>query len=142
VTLARRVTLGLWTGLLLSQGALFAPLLFVAIPDRFAAGRLAGLGFTIVGYASVAFGVLAVLLRARTVAGQRREALWALLPGALLVFSHVVLRPWMELARHSGANGAPGPEFGALHAAASVLYAIATLTVLVLWVRDERRAGA
>ena len=141
MTLARRLALGLWTGLLLAQGGLFAPLLFAQLPDRFTAGRIAGVGFTIVGYASLGLGVLVVGLRQRTVVGQRREALWVLLPGLLLVFSHIVLGPMMDAARHAGPGGSPAPEFGALHGAASALYALATLVVMVLWVREERRAG-
>ncbi len=141
MTLARRLALGLWTGLLLAQGALFAPLLFAELPDRFAAGRLAGVGFTVVGYASLAFGLLVIGLRQRTVVGQRRDALWVLLPGVLLVSSHMVLRPMMDAARNAGPGGAPAPEFGALHGTATALYAVATLIVAVLWVRDERRAG-
>jgi len=141
VTLARRLALGLWAGLLLTQGAVFAPLLFAQVPDRFAAGQLAGAGFTIVGYASLVFGALVVGLRQRTVVGQRRDAAWALLPGLLLVSSHIVLRPLMDAARHGGPGGTPAPEFGLLHGAATLIYGLATLVVVVLWVRDERRAS-
>ena len=139
--LARRLALGVWTGLLLAQGAVFAPLLFALLTDRALAGRLAGAGFAVVGYASLGFGVLVVLLRQRTVAGQRREAIWALLPGALLCLSHIGLRPLMDAARDSGPGGRPGPEFGALHGAATVIYAMATLLVFLLWLRSERRVS-
>ena len=47
----------------------------------------------------------------------------------------------MDAARHAGPGGSPAPEFGVLHGSASALYALATLIVAVLWVRDERRAG-
>ena len=129
--LARRLALGLWAGLLIAQGALFTPLLFAQIPDRLSAGRLAGAGFTIVGYLSLALGVLVACLRQRTVTGQRRDAAWALAPGLLLVLSHIILGPWIDEARASGPGGRPGPEFGALHGAATLVFGGVAMVLLL-----------
>lgn len=131
----RRLALGLWTGLLIGQAALFAPLLFATLPDRLQAGRIAGEGFTALTYASIGFAILVAALRHRTVGGQRREAAWALAPALLLCFSHFAIRPRFSLA-------APGsPAFAALHGTATGLYVVATLLCAALWIRDERRAG-
>lgn len=132
MSLARRLLLGLWSGWLVAQGAVFAPLAFAVGDDRASAGRLAGAGFTVVAYASVALGAAVYLCRPRTVGRRAREALYALAPGLILVVCHVALRPLMA---------AHGPGFALAHGVSSAGYGLATLTVLALWVRDERRAG-
>ena len=132
MSLVRRLLLGLWSGWLLAQGLVFAPLAFAQGTDREAAGRLAGAGFAAVAYASLALGVAVYLCRARTVGRRAREALYALAPGAILVASHLGLRPLM--AGH-------GPHFALAHGASSVAYLLASAAVVALWIRDERRAG-
>ena len=137
MTLYRRLVLGLWTGFLVAQGAVFAPLSFRVLAERAQAGALAGAGFAVMAYLSLAAGLLVVLLRTPTVAGRRRDMLLALAPAILLLFSHSMLRPRLHGA---GADGA-GSAFLLLHGAATLLYALSTAIVAWLWVREERRAA-
>jgi hypothetical protein len=110
----------------------FAPLAFAVGSDRAAAGQLAGAGFTLVAYASLALGAAVYLCRPRTVGRHAREALYAFLPGLILVACHLLLRPLMA---------AHGPGFALAHGASSAGYGLATIGVVALWVRDERRVG-
>lgn len=132
MNLLRRLLLGLWSGWLVVQGAVFAPVAFATLHDTATAGRVAGAGFTLVGYASLLFGAFVFGLRTRTVGGRAREFLLALGPGLLLVASHLMLRPLIS---------AHGAYFALAHGLGSLFYVAATVWVLALWVRDERRAG-
>ncbi len=132
MSLARRLLLGLWSGWLLAQGLVFAPLAFAVGLDRSAAGRLAGTGFMAVAYASLLLGTAVYLCRPRTVGRRVREAVFALVPGAILVGCHLGLRPLMAER---------GPYFAVAHGASSIAYLLATAAVIALWIRDERRAG-
>lgn len=141
MTVLRRLLLGLWAGLLLAQSGLYAPLLFEMLPDHALAGRVAGAGFRIVAYASLLFGLAVVACRSRTVTGQRRQALWALAPGLLMIISDLTLTPLMDSSRAGGPLGSHGPDFALWHGLASALYLVAGALVAALWVREERRAG-
>lgn len=141
MSLYRRLLLGLWTGLLFAQGGLFAPLAFALVPDRVQAGRLAGAGFLVTGYASVVFGLAIAFLGTRRVARQWVDVAWAMAPGFILVLSHLALGPLMDSSRASGPGGTPGADFGTLHGLSSGAYVLATVLAAALWVRDERLAG-
>lgn len=131
MTVWRRLALGLWSGWLVAQGAVFAPLAFAVLAERTTAGRFAAAGFTTVAYGSLGFGLVCYLLRPRTVGRQGRALLLALAPGALLLASHVALSPL--IAGH-------GPYFAAAHGAGTLIYGVATLLVLGMWWQDERRS--
>jgi len=136
--LARRLVLAVWLGVLLSISVLVTPLLFLRLADRHLAGELAGQLFTAVFWMSGAFGVALTLgawrhRDASTAAEHGR----ALVPVGLLAISEWLVRPALDTVR--AAAGADSGSFRMLHAASTVLYAAATLAVLVLAVREFRR---
>jgi hypothetical protein len=143
VSLARRLLLALWAGLLVTVGGLVAPTLFAVVPDRPLAGLIAGELFRRTTLISLALAVaLLVLVRlgakggdlARGAAGARM-----LPPAGLLALSEYAVRPLLEAARASG--GAGSSAFAAWHGVAALLYSAATLWTVALLVAELRHTG-
>jgi hypothetical protein len=130
VSLARRLTLGLWAGMLISVGAIVAPLLFATLEDRHLAGALAGRLFRVVACVSLAAALLVALVQPATVAGGLRRRLVPLLLAGLLLLA--------TFALHARAGG-EGAAFPLWHGLATGLYVLATAGVFALWLADERR---
>jgi hypothetical protein len=112
VRLARRLLLALWAGVLVTLGAIVAPVLFVTLADRQLAGRIAGELFRVATWGSVASAAL------------------------LLGASEWLVRPLLEAARAAG--GAGGAAFAAWHGVSSALYLAATLWLVAELVRELR----
>lgn len=126
-----RVLLVLWAGSLWSVAAWVAPLLFFGQPKRPLAVALAGRLFAIECYLGIAVALSALWLSGR------EKFLYLYLAAALLAVNEWALRPLMSAAHAHGAVW--GLTFGAWHAAAAVLYAIACLAALLLiWKNDLR----
>lgn len=131
---------GLWAGVLLTIGALVAPALF-AVLDRTLAGQTAGRLFTLEARISLVVAAVLLVLEYRRL---RRDT-WRLNPGrwspelllTLLAFvltavSHLALHPMIQAAK----TGQPmALSFAALHGMSSVLYALKTAAVLLLFWR-------
>ncbi len=117
--LARRLLLALWAGMLVSVGALAAPVLFATLADRHLAGTLAGALFRVVTVASAAIAALLAWIGTRRIEGAARLAA-ALGPARLRSAREWGVRPFIEAARAAGATG--GLAFGAWHGLATLLY--------------------
>jgi hypothetical protein len=127
---ARRLVLGLWSGMLVTVGAISAPVLFIALPERALAGRVAGLEFRVVALVSLLLALLLALMEPRTVGRPRRFRV--LVPAALLALMELI-HPLVERARGDA------DAFALWHGLATLLYVLAAGLVLALWVEEERR---
>lgn len=135
--LARRLLLALWAGVLVTLGAIVAPVLFVTLADRQLAGRIAGELFRVATWGSVASAalLLALAMRApRPDAAARSVGVVG--PALLLGASEWLVRPLLEAARAAG--GAGGAAFAAWHGVSSALYLAATLWLVAELVRELR----
>jgi hypothetical protein len=131
-----RLLASLWLGLVVTLGAVSAPVAF-AVLERPLAGRVAGMGFRIEAQVALGFA-LALFLLHRHLAAQRADAGQGsrvstdllLVLGALFctVLGYHALQPMMEAAR--AGQGAFG--FGALHGASSALFVLKGLLLLAL----------
>jgi hypothetical protein len=134
---------GLWAGVLVAIVAIAAPSAF-AVLDRAQAGLVARRLFMIEAHLAVALALALFMverLLARRAARETGASLFnanmVLLLGALFctVAGYFALEPMLEAAR-----AGKGPySFGALHAAASALYALKMALVLVLAWRTTAR---
>jgi hypothetical protein len=141
VSLAGRLLLAAWAGLLLTLGAVVAPTLFVVLADRHLAGFIAGNLFRTATVISAAMAAALVLLAARA-GGEpaRARQTQAVVPAILLSASEWLIRPQLDAARADG--GAGGGAFAAWHAVSSGLYWLATVWVVVALVRELRGEAA
>ncbi len=138
----RALLFALWAGMLLTVGALVAPLLFQALPERHLAGAVAGSLFRAAALTSLAIGALLLLHdRARSRSATAALPLAATLgPVALLLLSQFVVRPAIE-ALGTAAQLAPGSVFALWHTLSGALYWAAAAWVLVGLVRAIRQDG-
>jgi hypothetical protein len=144
VSLARRLLLALWAGLLVTLGGLVTPTLFAILPDRPLAGFIAGELFRRATALSMACALaLLALAGVRAPAGAAAHRapgeVLVVAPAALLALGEYGVRPLLAAARAAG--GAAGPAFIAWHAVAALLYVAATLGTVALLVRELRRTG-
>ncbi len=138
MTLARRLLLALWAGLLVSVGALVAPTLFSILANRLVAGRIAAELFRRATFASVVLALLVCTLGwYGTPARPVFRRLAPLAPAAALLLSEFAVRPVLEVARV--AQGAGSAAFIAWHAVSAALYALATLLTVVLLAEELKR---
>jgi hypothetical protein len=133
---------GLWAGMLATIAALAAPAAF-AVLERADAGRFVGRVFAQEAYASLAIGVvLLVVVRigARRSGASPFSAEMLLLLGTLFctVAGYFAIQPLMAEAR----AGKGSWSFGALHAASSVFFGLKLLLVAVLAFRLSRRPAS
>ena len=128
----RRLLPGLWAGLLLGVAALGTPSAF-ALLARADAGRVAGRMLAHEAYASLALGMVMLILErsaARRGAGPQFGAGVALAAGALFctIAGHFALLPLMEAAR----AGAGTYRFAELHAVSTAFYGVKLVLVIAL----------
>ncbi len=135
MTLARRLLLALWAGLLVGIGGLVAPTLFAILANRVVAGGIAAELFRRTTFVSIAVALVLCLVAPVARAGAAR--LWRLAPlgpAALLALGEFAVKPMLEAAR--AASGPAGRAFIAWHATSAALFALATLIVMALLVRE------
>ncbi|MEY2654743.1 MAG: hypothetical protein RLZZ524_1771 [Pseudomonadota bacterium] len=139
----------LWLGLVLTLGAVAAPMAFKVL-ERSLAGQFAGACFRLEAQLSLGAAMLLFLLH-RKIAQQHAEAGQGsrvstellLVLGALFctVLGHFALQPMMEAAR----AGDGMYSFGTLHGASSLLFLLKGVMLLVLVWRgtsgSPRRGG-
>lgn len=126
-----------WAGSLWTVGYLVAPTLFATLSDRSLAGTIAGSMFHVQAMASLACGLLLMLLlwlatpEWRAV---RRRKVLAIIAGMLLctVAVHFGLQPMMAELRATGlVEEAVKSRFGLLHGVSSVIYLVESF--LAVW---------
>ena len=136
----------LWLGLVLTIGALVAPLAFQML-DRELAGQFAGACFRIEAQVSLGAAMLLFLLhrqiaqrQAEAGLGSRVSTELLLVLGALFctVLGYWGLQPMMEAAREVGDR----TRFGLLHGVSSAIFALKGLLLLaLLWRISPERAS-
>jgi hypothetical protein len=142
VSLARRLLLALWAGLLVTIGGLVAPTVFAVLPDRRLAGVIAGELFrrttlVSVAVALVLYGLNWARAAARgAIAHRAADGARLLAPAVLLALSEYAVRPVLEAARAAGGVG--GTAFVVWHGVSALLYAAATLYTVALLVGELR----
>ncbi len=151
-----------WLGAQIAVGAVVAPALFEALPDRSQAGTVAGLIFARMGALGMATLLLLLVLRfgldrttPDTLSG--RPAVpptwvrWVLaISLALTATAHLYIRPWIADVRaeiqHAGGFAVADPalvrRFGELHGASSLLFLVAAILALILVLRLRDQALA
>ena len=144
-----RIVLTAWAGSLWTICGIVAPGLFAVLPDRRAAGEVAGFFFSLATWLGLSLGAifLALLLRGslRSGARERIDAVnidavnvaLALTAIATPILSEAGVRPWMQAARQAGDMA----RFGMLHGASALLFAIACLATLAIVWRVEGQSG-
>lgn len=127
----RPIVLGLLAGMLLTVGALAAPLLFAVLPDRALAGAVAGRLFQ-------ETSAVAVLLSLGSFAGglSRVDRWLGFAPAGLLAINEAVLHP--IIAAEKAAHGSTTPLFAFWHAVSGLGFALACAAALVAFVRALR----
>jgi hypothetical protein len=133
---ARQLLLALLSGLLATVGGWVAPTLFVILPDRAEAGRIAGALFHVTN--ELTFALVAAIVGLGGFRRSRR-ALWVLLtPAVCLAVSEWGLHPLIEAQKASG--GTHTPAFAVLHGLSSVLYGLATVAAWAALLGELRAA--
>jgi Domain of unknown function (DUF4149) len=118
----------LWAGSLWATALWFAPALFHFLPDRHAAGLVAGEYFRIESYLSIAVAGFAALL------GKRMHC-WPLYMAALLLAGNEFLLR-QAVSASMAAGSAWGLSFRAWHGASGGVYVLACGLALYWWWRS------
>ena len=121
-----------WVGALWAIGYIAAPLLFASLPDRAAAGSLAGSMFSVVGWLGLGCGsyLLLFTLARLGAAAMKRLIFWLLVLMLILAAAQLFgLQPLIAQLRSESvprelAEAATKSRFATWHGVASVLYLV------------------
>jgi hypothetical protein len=139
VKVAPRLILALWSGGLVTIGAVVAPTLFATLDDRRLAGQIAGSLFRVATFGSLLLCLLLLLAERRGQVSRptRRQLVGRLAPALLLAASEWGVRPLLEAARAAGGSGSAA--FAAWHGVSTLLYVAASAWLVATLVAELRR---
>lgn len=143
------IVIAIWVGGLLAIGFIAAPVLFAQLPDRAAAGAVAGVMFTWIAWLGLGCGgyLVLYLLAVKGWRAVQSGVFWiVVLMVALTVAGHFGVQPVLEQLKAEALprqvmESALRDRFGAWHGVSSALYVAQALLGLALAALQERGRG-